>query len=188
MINNLSDHVSGSWEGMNQHRTKGMIIMGKRSGETIEHMHRGKGVTQGHHRIKSYRVLIPLMIFLSPSHARGSGFETRLIVRHIDSRLVPWAWQRSDVYHGRFVRLLRRNLVLSWEHLDRSVLCENYAVVPPFFLFNCKTPCPKHDVKLHNYALTITTTTHGTCLWSRYPVLVIIRELEASTSRPSVAS
>ena len=45
MINNLLDHVSGSWEGMNQHRTKGMIIMGKRSGETIEHMHRGKGVT-----------------------------------------------------------------------------------------------------------------------------------------------
>ena len=52
----------------------------------------------------------------------------------------------------------------------------------------CKTSCPKHDVKLHNYALTITTTTRGTCLWSRYPVLVIIRELEDSTSRPSVAS
>ena len=45
MINNSSDHASGSWEGRNQHRTKGMIIMGKRSGETIEHMHRGKGVT-----------------------------------------------------------------------------------------------------------------------------------------------
>ena len=45
MINNSSDHVSGSWEGMNQHRTKGMIIMGKRRGETIEHMNRGKGVT-----------------------------------------------------------------------------------------------------------------------------------------------
>ena len=45
MINNASDHVSGSWEGMNHHRTKGMIIMGKRSGETIGHMNRGKGVT-----------------------------------------------------------------------------------------------------------------------------------------------
>ena len=56
------------------------------------------------------------------------------------------------------------------------------------FLIYCKTSCSKHDVKLHNYALTITTTTRGTCLWSRYPVLVIIRELEVSTSRPSVAS
>ena len=45
MINNSSDHVSGSWEGMNQHRTKGMIIMGKRSRKTIEHMLRGEGVT-----------------------------------------------------------------------------------------------------------------------------------------------
>ena len=44
MINNTLDHVSGSWEGMNHHRTKGMIIMGKRSGETIGHMNRGKGV------------------------------------------------------------------------------------------------------------------------------------------------
>ena len=44
-INNSLDHVSGSWEGMNQHRKKAMMIMGKRSGETIEHMHRGKGVT-----------------------------------------------------------------------------------------------------------------------------------------------
>ena len=52
----------------------------------------------------------------------------------------------------------------------------------------CKTSCPKHNVKRHNYALTITTTTRGTCLWSRYPVLVIIRELEDLTSRPSVAS
>ena len=52
----------------------------------------------------------------------------------------------------------------------------------------CKTSCPKHDVKRHNYALTITTTTRGTCLWSKYPVLVIIRELEDLTSRPSVAS
>ena len=51
-----------------------------------------------------------------------------------------------------------------------------------------KTSCPKHDVKRHNYALTITTTTRGTSLRSRYPVLVIIRELEDSTSRPSVAS
>ena len=45
MINNASDHISGSWERMNHHRTKGMIIMGKRSGETIGHMKRGKGVT-----------------------------------------------------------------------------------------------------------------------------------------------
>ena len=45
MINNSSDHVSGSWEGMNQHRTKGMKIMGKRRGETIEYMPRSKGVT-----------------------------------------------------------------------------------------------------------------------------------------------
>ena len=34
----------GHGKGMNQHRTKGMIIMGKRSGETIEFMNRGKGV------------------------------------------------------------------------------------------------------------------------------------------------
>ena len=46
------------------------------------------------------------------------------------------------------------------------------------FLFISTIPCPKHDVKLHNYALTITTTTRGTCLWSRYPVLDVIRELE----------
>ena len=45
MINNTSDHVSGSWEGMNHHRTKGMIIMGTGSRETIGHMNRGKGVT-----------------------------------------------------------------------------------------------------------------------------------------------
>ena len=69
--------------------------------------------------------------------------------------------------------------------------CENYAVVPSFSsnsLYLCKTSCPKHNIKLHNYALTITTTTCGMCLWSRYPVLVIIRELEVLTSRPSIAS
>ena len=36
----------------------------------------------------------------------------------------------------------------------------------------CNTSCPKHKIKLHNYVLTITTTTHGMCLWSRYPVFV----------------
>ena len=63
--------------------------------------------------------------------------------------------------------------------------CENYAVIPSFSSISpylCKTSCPKHDIKLHNYALTITMTTHGTCLWSRYPVLVIICELEVLTS------
>ena len=67
-------------------------------------------------------------------------------------------------------------------------LCRRYPLFPQFLPIYCKTSCPKHDVKLHNYALTITTTTCGTCLWSRYPVLVIICELEDSTSRPSVAS
>ena len=43
MISNSPDHVSGHGKGMNHHRTKGMIIMGKRSGETIEFMNRGKG-------------------------------------------------------------------------------------------------------------------------------------------------
>ena len=68
--------------------------------------------------------------------------------------------------------------------------CENYAVVPSFSSISpylCKTSCPKHDVELHNYALTITTTIHGMCLWSRYPVLVIIHELGVLTSRPSIA-
>ena len=37
----------GHGKGMNQHRTKGMIIMGKRSGETIDSMNRGKGVFRG---------------------------------------------------------------------------------------------------------------------------------------------
>ena len=69
-----------------------------------------------------------------------------------------------------------------WELCRRTPLC------PLFLPIYCKTSCPKDDVKLHNYALSITTTTRGTCLWSRYPVLVIIRELEALTSRPSIAS
>ena len=56
---------------------------------------------------------------------------------------------------------------------------------PSISLYLCKTSCPKHNIKLHNYALTITTTTHGTCLWSRYPVLVIIRELEVLTWLPA---
>ena len=64
----------------------------------------------------------------------------------------------------------------------------SYPLFPSIFLYLCKTPCPKHDIRLHNYVLTITTTTRGTCLWSRYPVLVIICELEVLTSRPSVAS
>ena len=34
--------------------------------------------------IKSYQVLTPLMIILSPSHTRGSGFEIRPIVKLID--------------------------------------------------------------------------------------------------------
>ena len=74
MISNSSDLTSGSWKGMNQHRTKGMIIMGKRSRETIESTHRGKGVHQGHHSIKSYQILSPLVIILLPTHARGSEF------------------------------------------------------------------------------------------------------------------
>ena len=45
MINKSLDHVSGSRDGMNQHRTKGMMVMGKGSVETIENMPRGKGVT-----------------------------------------------------------------------------------------------------------------------------------------------
>ena len=45
MFNKSSDHVSGSRDGMNHHRTKGMRVMGKGSGETIENMLRGKGVT-----------------------------------------------------------------------------------------------------------------------------------------------
>ena len=76
--------------------------------------------------------------------------------------------------------------------LDQEVMDVRIMPSHPSFssisLIYCKTSCPKHNVKLHNYALTITTTTRGTCLWSRYPVLVIIRELEDSTSRPSVAS
>ena len=36
-----------------------------------------------------------------------------------------------------------------------------YPLFPLFFLFIAYTPCPKHDVKLHNYALTTTTTTCG---------------------------
>ena len=63
-----------------------------------------------------------------------------------------------------------------------------YPLFPSISPYLCKTSCPKHNVKLHNYALTITTTTRGTCLWSKYPVLVIICELEVLTSRPSVAS
>ena len=55
-------------------------------------------------------------------------------------------------------------------------LLPSFSSISPIY---CKTSCPRHDIKLHNYALTITTTTCGTCLWSRYPVLVIIRELEA---------
>ena len=34
-------------------------------------------------------------------------------------------------------------------------MCENYAVAPLFFLYfpiYCKTSCPRHDIKLHNYA------------------------------------
>ena len=53
---------------------------------------------------------------------------------------------------------------------------------PSISLYLCKTSCPKHNIKLHNYALMITMTTCGTCLWSRYPVLVIIHELEVLTS------
>ena len=37
----------GHGKGMNQHRTKGLIIMGIRSRETIEQTHRGKGVIRG---------------------------------------------------------------------------------------------------------------------------------------------
>ena len=42
------------------------------------------------------------------------------------------------------------------------------------FQFVSTIPWPKHDVKLHNYALTITMTTSGTCLWSRYPSLLTL--------------
>ena len=45
MISNSSDHVSGSWERNESAQAKGMIIMGKRSRETMEYSHRGKGVT-----------------------------------------------------------------------------------------------------------------------------------------------
>ena len=46
------------------------------------------------------------------------------------------------------------------------------------FLFISTIPCPKHDIKLYNYTFTITMTTHGMCLWSRYPVLDIICECQ----------
>ena len=75
------------------------------------------------------------------------------------------------------------NMVLEAVRIMLSL--PSFSSISPIY---CKTSCPKHDVKRHNYALTITTTTRGTCLWSKYPVLVIIRELEASTSRPSVTS
>ena len=34
-------------------------------------------------------------------------------------------------------------------------MCENYAIITLFFInfpIYCKTSCPKHNVKLHNYA------------------------------------
>ena len=55
-----------------------------------------------------------------------------------------------------------------------------------FFLFIVTIPCPKHDVKLHNYALMITTTTHDMCPWSRYPVLDVTCELEDLLQGPSL--
>ena len=45
MIGNSSDHVSGSWERNESAQNKGDDNHGKRSRETIERTHRGKGVT-----------------------------------------------------------------------------------------------------------------------------------------------
>ena len=45
MISNSSDLASGSWERNESAQNKGDDNHGKRSGETIEHMLRGKGVT-----------------------------------------------------------------------------------------------------------------------------------------------
>ena len=87
----------------------------------------------------------------------------------------PW----NIVNIGESSWMLYRLLGTTQVSLNTS--CENYAVVPSFSSISpylSKTSCPRHNVKLHNYALMITTTTLGTCLWSRYPVLVIICELE----------
>ena len=45
MISNLSDLASGSWERNESAQNKGDDNHGKRSRETIECTHRGKGVT-----------------------------------------------------------------------------------------------------------------------------------------------
>ena len=53
--------------------------------------------------------------------------------------------------------------------LDKSILVQGselpivrimplYSLFPSISPYLCKTSCPKHNVKLHNYALTITTT------------------------------
>ena len=44
MIGNSSDHVSGSWERNESAQNKVDDNHGKRSRETIEQIHRGKGV------------------------------------------------------------------------------------------------------------------------------------------------
>ena len=90
-------------------------------------------------------------------------------MRSLSRRVYPYAhWMQPGDHRPR-----RRVGIFDGVRIMPSL--PSFSSISPIY---CKTSCPKHDVKRHNYALTITTTTRGTCLWSRYPVLVKIRELE----------
>ena len=125
----------------------------------------------------------------SGRHTAAPGFHAMFEETTSDEDKIPWEVPEAElqIMNVKTSTLGEASSNMKWHPLSVRIMpsLPSFSSISPIY---CKTSCPKHDVKLHNYALTITTTTRGTCQWSRYPVLVIIRELEDSTSRPSVAS
>ena len=59
----------------------------------------------------------------------------------------------------------------------------SYPLFPSISLYLCKTSCPKHNIKLHNYATQLLRQ-HMACAYGQdTPILVMIRELRSINSK-----
>ena len=92
------------------------------------------------------------------------------------------------VLRGKYILVhVRATLPYCSQH-DIVRIMPLYPLFPQISPYLCKTSCPRHDVKLHNYASQLLRQHVARAYGQDTPVLVIICKLKVLTSRPFVAS
>ena len=91
-----------------------------------------------------------LILWRTSSRRRRSIRQSLLILRR---RVHPRSPNLCIKHYYSPPYLLQGLLLFLTQQIDDG--CENYAVIPLFSSISpylCKTSCPRHDIKLHNYA------------------------------------